>query len=536
MTKCVLAIDLGSGGPKAILLAESGELVATASRRIQTFLTPDGGGEQDPEEWWRSISDAAREVVRSGKVPAEDILAIAVATQWSVTVPVDERGRHLMNAVHWTDSRGARYTRQVTDGLIKFSGYGVRRLARWLRMTGGVPTHSGADALAHMLFIKHERPEVYRQTYKLLEPMDYINFRLTGRCAASFGTAFPYLLTDNRNANCIRYDEKLIGWAGLDRQKLPDLYPVDHVLGPLLPEIANQWGLTPQTQVLIGISDSQAAAIGSGAVDDYRGHVCIGTTAWLSCHIPFKRTNLTNYLATMPAGVPGRNMVMAEQGAAGKCLESFVDNWLMAEDPLSLGPRPDDTYERIERLVAGVPPGSEGLLFLPWLNGAGPPSGDASMRGGLLNLSLRHGRAHAARAIMEGVAYNLRWLHQAVERFIGRRFDALNFIGGGARSAIWCQVLADVLDRPVHRMADPNFAIARGAGMAALVALGRLSWDAVPRVVPLDRIFRPDASNRAEYDRLYSMLLRSYKANRPIFHRLNGMQASSSVPQNHTTP
>ncbi len=520
MTKYVLAIDLGGGGPKVILLSATGEIVACASRRIQTILSSDGGGEQDPEEWWQSVTSAVQELTTSGVVPIDQIVAVAITSQWSVTVPVDDQGNHLMNAVHWTDARGGRYVPAVTAGFIKISGYGVRRLARWLRLTGGVPTHSGADALSHMLFLKHERPEIYRQTYKFLEPMDYLNFRLTGQCFASFGTVFPYLLTDNRNPHRIDYDAKLIRWAGLDREKLPELKPVSYVLGTIRPPLAALWGLAATTQVVGGISDSQAAVIGSGAIEDYQGHLCVGTTAWMSCHVPFKKTNLSNYLATMPAAIPGRNMVMAEQGAAGKCLESFVDHWLMADDPLSVGPRPEDTYDRIEALVAEIPPGSDGVVFLPWLNGAGPPSGDARMRGGLLNLTLRHGRGHAVRAIMEGVAYNLRWLREAVERFIGRRFESLNFIGGGARSATWCQIMADVLDRPVNRMAEPNFAIARGAGLSALVTLGELNWDQVSRVVKMERTFHPCVSNRPVYDQLFAALMKFYRANRPIFHQL----------------
>jgi xylulokinase len=519
-TKHVLAIDLGSGGPKAILLSERGELIAAASRRVQTFLTEDGGGEQDPQQWWDSISAAVREVLAAGQVPRDDVIAVACTTQWSVTVPVDEAGHHLMNAVHWTDTRGAPYTSLATKGLIKVSGYGLRRLARWLRMTGGVPTHSGADALAHILFIKHERPDVYRRTYKFLEPMDYINMRLTGRAVASYGTIFPVLLTDNRDPSAVRYDDQLIAWAGLDRHKLPELLPVNQVLGPLKPEIADAWGLGRQTQVLIGMCDSQAAVLGSGAVDYFQGHVCIGTTAWMSCHVPFKKTHLGNYLATMPAALPGRNMVMAEQGAAGKCLEAFVDNWLLAGDALAVGPRPADAYERLECLVEAVAPGSEGLLFLPWLNGAGPPSGDASMRGGFLNQSLRHGRAHAARAIMEGVAYNLRWLLAAVERFTGRRFESLNFIGGGARSRTWCQIVADVLQRPIRQMADPNFAIARGAALGALFALGRLSVERAGDVVRVAETFEPRTESQGVYDALFKAFLDSYKANRPIFRRL----------------
>ena len=160
--------------------------------------------------------------------------------------------------------------------------------------------------------------------------------------------------------------------------------------------------------------------------------MCIGTTAWLSCHVPFKKTNLLDYLATMPSAIHGRNMVSAEQGAAGKCLDVFVHNWLYPADGSGTGPAPADVYQDLERIVARVAPGSDGLLFLPWLNGAGPPSGDSTMRGGFLNQSLRTGRAEAARAIMEGVAFNLRWLQASVERFVGRRFESLNFIGGCA--------------------------------------------------------------------------------------------------------
>jgi xylulokinase len=519
--KYILAIDLGSGGPKVILFSERGELVASASRRTETILTPDGGGEQDPECWWQSITSAVQEILAARPAPIDDIAAIACTTQWSVTVPVDQHGRHLMNAIHWTDTRGAPYTRHATRGLIKVSGYGLWRLARWLRMTGGVPTHSGADALAHILFVKHKRPDVYHRTYKFLEPMEYLNFRLTGRCASSYGTIFPVLLTDNRNPCRVDYDATLIDWSGLDRGKLPDLLPVDTVLGAIRPEVAKLWGLRGDTQVVIGMCDSQAAVLGSGAVADYQGHFCIGTTAWMSCHVPFKKTNLANYLATMPAAVPGRYMVMAEQGAAGKCLETFVDRWLAADPHLPDGPQAAEVYKRLEELVGCVPPGSEGLLFLPWLNGAGPPSGDARVRGGFLNQSLRHGRAHATRAIMEGVAYNLRWLRDAVERFIGKRFESLNFIGGAARSAAWCQIAADVLQRPIHQMIDPHFAIARGAALGALLALGRLSLENIPTIVRVAETFEPRPPTRGVYDELFQAFLRSYRANRPIFRQLN---------------
>ena len=291
--------------------------------------------------------------------------------------------------------------------------------------------------------------------------------------------------------------------------------------------MAAEWDLAPTTQVIAGTPDSQARRIGSGAVRDYEGHICLGTTAWLTCHVPFKRTNVFNYLATMPSALQGRNMVMAEQGAAGKCLQTFVERWLCAKDELSDAGTPADVYDRIERLVARVPAGSGGLLFLPWLNGAGPPSGESEIRGGFLNQSLSTGRAEAARAVMEGVAMNLAWLRGAVERFTRRPFDGLNFIGGGARSDTWAQIMADVVNCPIRRMAEPEMAITRGAAMVAWRALGRTRGDDLGSLARVERVFQPDPANRRVYQALFAEFLSSYKANRGMFRRLNRRRTAS---------
>lgn len=516
----VLAIDLGSGGPKASLVSDRGELFARTSRNTSTVLTPDGGGEQDPDGWWQAITECVHELIAGVSLSVDRIVAVSIATQWSVTVPVDRQGRHLMNAIHWTDSRGAPYTKAITGGWPQVAGYGLLPMYHWVRLTGGIPTHSGADALAHILFLRHERSDIYNRAYKLLEPMDYLNFRLTGRAVATPATVYPYLLTDNRDHACINYDAGLLARCGLDRDKLPDIVPVGTVLGTILPEAAREWGLSPQTQVVAGTPDSQAGAVGSGAVADYDAHVCLGTTAWLSCHVPFKKTNLLDYLATMPSGLRDRNMVVAEQGAAGKCLSLFLENWLFPADELQSSSPPDDLYPRLERLVEGVAPGADGLIFLPWLNGAGPPSGESTVRGGFLNQSLYTGRAQAVRAILEGVAFNLRWLQGSVERFAGRRFESLRFIGGGARMDAWCQILADVLQRPIHRVKNPNMAISRGAAMVALLALGRIDPKSLASLAPIEQTFRPLSEHRQVYEQLFAEFLNSYKANRRMFRRL----------------
>jgi xylulokinase len=514
---CILAVDLGSGGPKVALVRADGQILAHAKRSIATHFVGNGGVEQDPQEWYLAIRDAAREVLSKGLVPIEQILAVSGTGQWSVTVPVDQDGKPLMRAVHWLDTRGAPYTHALTRGWIKVAGYGLTRLLGWLQLTRGVPTHSGADVLAHILFLKHQRPEIYRAAFKLLEPIDYLNLQLCGRACASYASVFPYLLTDNRDPRHIDYAPRLLRWSGVDRQKLPDLIPVQSVVGTIRPEMAAEWGLAPGTKIISSTGDSQAAVLGSGAVADLDAHICIGTSSWMTCHVPWGKTDIFRYLATMPAALSGRNMVVAELLAAGKCVEQMVERWFF---PGPLAADPDVAYAEFEQLAESVAPGSDGLIFLPWLNGAGPPTGDPQARGGFVNQSLLTTRAHACRAVLEGVSYNMRWLLGAFERFIGREVPSLRFIGGGARMNVWCQILADVLDRPIHQVAEPTLAIVRGAGFSGWLALGRLQAEDIPGCVQVDRTFTPRSQYRQRYDELFAAFLRYYQVQKPILARL----------------
>ncbi len=239
-SRYVLAIDLGSGGPKVGLVGQDGTLVAAAYARTPILLLPNGGAEQDPHAWWRAVVTAVREVLTTAAVAPSAIAAVACTSQWAVTVPIDVNGEPTMNAVHWLDTRGGRYNRQITGGFPSLQGYNLFKLYKWMRTAGLPPTHSGVDALGHILFIQHERPEVYARTDKFLEPMDYLNLRLTGRCVGSQITVLPMLLTNNRKGECLEYDPWLLAAAGVDRAKLPDLLPADGILGrSQLPPPAN---------------------------------------------------------------------------------------------------------------------------------------------------------------------------------------------------------------------------------------------------------------------------------------------------------
>lgn len=516
-----MTIDLGTSGPKVAVYSLQGELVAqTRTDTALTFL-PGGGAEQDPLEWWQAIKTAVSQLLAQETVSAADIIAMGCTGQWSGTVAVDEQGQPLMKAITWLDARGAPYAKRITRGLIEVAGYGLDKVLTWVRLTGGIPTLSGKDSIAHILYIKHELPDVYAKTYKFLEPKDYLNLCLTGKFAATYDSITLHWLTDNRDLTAVSYSRRLLKLAGIDREKLPDLIRATDVLGPIKPEIAAEWGLDTAVQVIGGTPDVHSAAIGSGAVGDYEPHLYLGTSAWLICHVPFKKTDLLHNMASLPAAIPERYLLINEQESAGACLNYLIDQIFYPNDRLAVGSCPPDVYQRLNDVAATIPAGSDGLIFTPWLYGERTPVEDHAIRGGFFNQSLTTTRAHMVRAVFEGVAYNTRWLLQYVEKFVKRPLPEIRAIGGGAQSDLWCQIMADVLNRTIHQMENPLQANTRGVALLVAVALGHLDAGNIGGQVQISQTYTPDPENHPIYEAIFPVYLRLYKQNSRIQARLN---------------
>ena len=333
----VLAIDLGTSALKVALVSTAGQVVASEQETHQVKLLPGGGAEQDPRHWWDLITRASSRLMARGTVPAGSVVAVACTAQWSGTVPVDEQGRPIRDAIIWMDSRGAPYVRRITGGAVKVQGYGVVKLARWLRITAGIPAQSGKDPIAHILWLKHQEPEIYHRAHVFLEPKDWLNARLTGRLAASFDSIALHWVTDNRHPDRIRYDPALLRLAGIEPSRLPELLAATDILGPLSPEPAEALGVPAGIPVVVGTPDLQSAAIGSGATRDYQAHLYVGTSSWLTCHVPFKKTSLRHNMASLPSPVPGRYFIADEQETAGAALTFLRDRVLFGDGPPAAG-------------------------------------------------------------------------------------------------------------------------------------------------------------------------------------------------------
>jgi xylulokinase len=517
----ILAIDHGTSGVKTAIVDTKGHVLDFEFEKTPIYFLPGGGAEQDPEDWWQALVTTSKRIVEKGVVSPHDIAALCVSSTFSSTVAVDKKGRHLMNSLTWMDSRGAPHVQKMMKGFPSIEGYGLLNLLRWIPKTAGGPTLSGKDDIAHVLLTKYEFPDVYEQTYKFLPSKDYLNLRLTGEFAASFDSMHLFWVTNIRDINNIRYDDSLIDHLDIEREKLPRLKGSTDILGTLRPEVAEEIGIGSDVKVIMGSADHQAACIGSGAVRDYEGHIYIGTSSWVQCVIPFKKTDLLHSIASFPTAIPGKYQSVNEQDIAGGCLGFLIDNVLFYKGGIATGDVPENPYGELDRIARDAPAGSNKLIFTPWLNGERTPVDDIALRAGLYNISKTTTQSDIARSVLEGVAYNTRWSFQYVEKFVKRRVNPLNMVGGGAKSELWCQIFADVLARDIRQVKDPMSANARGAAFIASVGLGEISFDDIPHLIEYENTFHPRKENRGIYDQLFAEFVAIYKNNRAMYRRLN---------------
>lgn len=507
----VLAFDLGTSGLKAAVLSSKAVIIDSEVVPLDVHITPDGGAEQRPSDWWAAMVKATHAIWGRGTAKPSDVVGIALSSQWSGTVPVAADGSIIRPALIWMDSRGSDEVKKMVGGFPAIDGYGALKALTWLRKTGGLPTQSGKDPVGHIAWLRKNEPKTYDDAKLLLEPKDWVNFKLTGRAAASFDSITVTWVTDNRDINAIKYDDQLLKMSGIDRVKMPELIAPAAVVGNLTNESAAALGLSTSVKVAAGAADMHMAAIGAGTVADFEAHLCLGTSSWLLAHVPFKKSDIDHNMASLPAAIPGRYLFCNEQESAAGGLKHIVEHILKRSDA--------NVYAELLAEAAAAPAGSDGLMYLPWLHGERSPIDDRNVRGGFVGFSLSHERSHLVRAVLEGVALNTRWLQTHLEENLGKPLAFVNVVGGGARSDLWCQIVSDVMQRQVRQAEAPQMTNARGAGIQALVALGHLQWNEVGKLVPMAKTFEPRKDSAALWDERFEQFLLEFKHRRKMSRR-----------------
>jgi xylulokinase len=293
-------------------------------------------------------------------------------------------------------------------------------------------------------------------------------------------------------------------------------------VGTLTAKAAAETGLQAGIPVINGASDVAATAIGAGSIDDGEMYIHIGTSNWIAGHFSKRKIDIPHYTGCIGSAYPQKYYLgIAHQETAGACLEWIKNNILYHEQQLMEENQINEIFQLFDQLAAKVGPGADGVMFTPWMFGERSPLDDDYVRAGLFNISLNHNRAHLIRAMLEGIAFNNRWAMETLENLYAP-VKSMNFIGGGAKSDLWCQIIADITNRQINQIADPQQAGAKGMALLASMTLGYIkSFNEIKKYIQIKNKFVPNPANRVLYDRLFNEYKNIYKQNKSWYRRMN---------------
>jgi len=500
VTSYLLAIDQGTTTCRAVLYDVGGHATAEAYREVYPYHPRPGWAEADPGDWWRATVAVVREVLDRSAISPSDIAAIGISALQHAVVPVDHGGRPVARAMLWMDQRCAPQVRWM----VCEHGETIRRVMG----EGRLPTTT--YSAPKLRWWVEERPEVIRQAEVFLLPKDYLRYHLTGKAAtdpSDAGGAFLYHPTRHGWAT------EILELIGIPVEKMPPILQPHEMAGHVHGDAAAATGLAEGTPVVTGCADTLSTLIGAhaGSPAD-RGYLYLGTAAWLA--LPdYSRPFVATYQRP-PTVMKGRRP-FSSVATTGAALRWFRDLFLSA--PAEPGVRPQLDYSALIAQVEQVEPGAEGLIFLPHLMGE-RATNDPQAKGVFLGLTLAHGRAHLLRALLEGTALVLR---QLLDRSGYEPPQELLALGGGAKSSLWCQIIADVMDIP---LSIPEVVETTSLGAAILAGVGVGLFpdvvEAAERMVRIESRCEPRAEWRACYDAIYALYCELDDVLIPYFRRL----------------
>jgi xylulokinase len=455
MTTYLLGIDVGTTGTKALLVDADGAVRASATTEYPMYTPQPLWAEQDPADWWAGTVASIRRVLDEGGVPPAAVAGVGLTGQMHGLVLLDGQGEVLRPCIMWNDQRTAAQCAAITDKV------GADEV---LRLTGN-PVLPGFTA-PKIVWVREHEPEIYAQAAKVLLPKDYVRYRLTGGFFSEVSGASGTSLFDVGRR---RWSEEMLQAVGVPRQWLPEVTESPVVSARVSAQAAAETGLLEGTPVAGGGGDQAAQAVGTGIVAEGVVSATLGTSGVVFAASDTYRVEPEGRLHAFCHAVPGMWHLMGVMLSAGGSFRWYRD--ALGELELAQAEASGrDPYELLTEAAAGVEPGCEGLLFLPYLSGERTPYPDPNARGVFFGLTLRHAKAHMTRAVLEGVSYGLRDSLELM-RGLGLSIGQVRASGGGARSPLWRQMLADVFDTPIVTV-DVTEGAAYGAALLAGVGAG----------------------------------------------------------------
>lgn len=488
----LLAHDLGTSGNKATLFSEEGKLIKSIVYSYNTNYYNSNWAEQDPNDWWKAVCETTREIVK--EVDPADIAAVSFSGQMMGCLCVDKNGNPLRSSIIWADQRAVKEADFLEEkiGAKKFYQTTGHRI-------------SASYGLEKFLWIKNNQPEIYENTYKMLNCKDYIVYKLTGNFYAEYSDAVSTTIVD---LNRLVWSDEIIEAAGIDGDKLPELVESTYVAGGVTAQAAAETGLKEGTKVVMGGGDGVCAAVGAGCVKEGIAYCVLGTSSWIAYTSDKPHYDDEMRTFNWPHMVPGALTpcgTTQSAGAAYSWLKNEIGR-IETEQAKQMGCSP---YDLLNKEIEQSVPGANKLMFLPYLMGERSPRWNPNAKGAFIGLMMEHKREDIIRSVMEGITFNLNAILNIFKPVAN--IDKLMVIGGGAKGPIWRRIMADMFDLPILK---PNYieeATSMGAAVAGGVGVGVFKdFEAINRFITVEDTLYPNEDNAKIYKKMVPVFEECY--------------------------
>ena len=503
MLKYLLAHDLGTSGNKAVLFTTDGKLVKSAVYSYNTDYFNNNWAEQDAGDWWKAVCATTKEILQG--VEREQVAAVSFSGQMMGCLCVDKNGEPLRKSIIWADQRAVKEADRIQDKIGN---------ERFYRITGH--RISAAYGLQKLMWIRNNQPEVYEATYKMLNSKDYIIYKLTGKFVTDYSDATGTTALD---LNTYQWSDEVIGAAGIDGGKLPDLKPSTYVVGGVTKQAAEQTGLAEGTPVVCGGGDGLCATVGAGCIREGMAYNVLGSSSWIS--ITSEKPIYDEQMRTFNWAhiIPGYVAPCGTMQAAGVSY-SWLKNEICTSETEEALKRGVSPYELINEEIEKSPAGANGLIFLPYLLGERSPRWNPNARGAFIGLKMEHKRADMLRSVLEGVTLNLDIILKAFSKHIP--IKEITAIGGGAKGKVWRQIMADIYGIPVLK---PNYleeATSMGAAVTGGVGAGVFSdFSVINRFIEITDVQKPDEASSRKYEAIKPVFEECYASLVKVYDRMS---------------
>jgi len=484
----LLGIDIGTAGAKSVIFNLSGNWVSRGYVEYPVSMPKSGWAEQDPNTWWRSAVESLRIAIRKATIPADEIVCVGLSSQINSPSFIGEDGNPLRSSILWMDRRADPQATWVRQKI------GEEKICR----ITGVKVDS-FYSYCKLLWVKENQPKIWEQTKVILQPKDYIGFKLTGECVLDKALASSSGLLDTRRGH---YAISLLEEMNIPTEKLPRLVPSTEVIGKVTEEAADQTGLASGIPVITGSGDVIVNAVGSGVVKTGLAYNKTATASDIVICVDHpifdSRFRMVSYAHALP-----KKWLLVGGAGGGICYRWFRDTFSQSE--VEVAKRLNkDPYEIMDAEAQQVKPGSENLIFLPHLMGARSPVWDTKARGVYFGININHDKRHFIRAVMEGVAFSVRHRIEIIEKDLGVDIEEVRVVGGGARSPLWRRIMADVYNKPIVLPGGEDQECLGAAILAGVgVGLYKDAIEASNKAIPVVDRLEPMRENREKYERLY---------------------------------